>query len=119
MSRKLNLHLYSYTKNEKKSYFLNNTKYLETKNFFKIKNIDAFWSLKSLFKNVSKNKFEQHQDEVELTISKLKRAGVIVWMLTGDKKETAVNLAHASGINDITFVYNWLSLSVQGGFRYQ
>jgi phospholipid-translocating ATPase len=32
-----------------------------------------------------------------LTISKLKKAGIVVWMLTGDKKETAVNLAHASG----------------------
>jgi P-type E1-E2 ATPase len=29
----------------------------------------------------------------------LKTAGIVVWMLTGDKKETAVNLAHASGVN--------------------
>ena len=41
--------------------------------------------------------FKNKQDEVELTISKLKTAGIVVWMLTGDKKETAVNLAHASG----------------------
>lgn len=38
------------------------------------------------------------QDDVDKTIAKLQTAGIIVWMLTGDKKETAVSLAHASGL---------------------
>ena len=37
------------------------------------------------------------QEEVAETIDKLGRAGITTWMVTGDKKETAVNLGHASG----------------------
>ena len=39
------------------------------------------------------------QEEVAETIDKLGRAGITSWMVTGDKKETAVNLGHASGTN--------------------
>ena len=38
------------------------------------------------------------QDGVKETILKLRSAGITTWMLTGDKKETAVNLASASGL---------------------
>ena len=37
------------------------------------------------------------QEDVAETIDKLGRAGITTWMVTGDKKETAVNLGHASG----------------------
>ena len=32
------------------------------------------------------------------TIHDIRRAGIHIWMLTGDKKETAMNLAHSAGI---------------------
>lgn len=35
------------------------------------------------------------QDEVGKTIYDLKRAGVQVWVLTGDKVETAINIGHS------------------------
>ncbi|KFO19720.1 Putative phospholipid-transporting ATPase VA [Fukomys damarensis] len=35
------------------------------------------------------------QDGVPETISKLRQAGLHIWVLTGDKQETAVNIAHA------------------------
>lgn len=35
------------------------------------------------------------QEEVPETIEALQRAGIKVWVLTGDKKETAINIAHA------------------------
>ncbi len=38
------------------------------------------------------------QDEVQETIHDIRRAGIHIWMLTGDKKETAMNLAHSAGI---------------------
>ena len=38
------------------------------------------------------------QEGVVETITALRAAGVTPWMLTGDKKETAVNLAHAAGL---------------------
>ena len=38
------------------------------------------------------------QDEVVSTIQDLKTAGIKVWMLTGDKKETAINLGHSAGL---------------------
>ena len=37
------------------------------------------------------------QEEVAETINKLGKAGITTWMVTGDKKETAVNLGYASG----------------------
>lgn len=35
------------------------------------------------------------QEEVPETIEALQRAGIKVWVLTGDKKETAINIAHS------------------------
>ena len=36
------------------------------------------------------------QDEVVPTLVKMQKAGITTWMLTGDKKETAINMALAS-----------------------
>ncbi|KAL2754904.1 hypothetical protein ACRALDRAFT_2064824, partial [Sodiomyces alcalophilus JCM 7366] len=36
------------------------------------------------------------QEGVPDTIDKLRRAGIKVWMLTGDKRETAINIAHSA-----------------------
>lgn len=38
------------------------------------------------------------QEDVVETIAKVKAAGIIPWMLTGDKKETAINLGQAAGL---------------------
>ncbi|TDZ19402.1 putative phospholipid-transporting ATPase DNF3 [Colletotrichum orbiculare MAFF 240422] len=38
------------------------------------------------------------QDGVPDTIDKLRRAGIKVWMLTGDKRETAINIGHSAGL---------------------
>ena len=38
------------------------------------------------------------QEHVVESINKFHRAGIITWMLTGDKKETAINMAHTSGM---------------------
>jgi phospholipid-translocating ATPase len=38
------------------------------------------------------------QLEVPETIDKLQRANIRIWMLTGDKRETAINIAHSAGI---------------------
>ena len=35
------------------------------------------------------------QDEVGVTISKLKEAGIRIWVLTGDKVETAINIGYS------------------------
>ncbi|OWF44221.1 phospholipid-transporting ATPase VA [Mizuhopecten yessoensis] len=40
------------------------------------------------------------QDDVPATISKLRRAGIKVWVLTGDKQETAIQIAYASQLFD-------------------
>ena len=38
------------------------------------------------------------QEDVVATIGKLREAGVIAWMLTGDKKETALCIGQACGL---------------------
>ncbi|KAF1986865.1 phospholipid-translocating P-type ATPase [Aulographum hederae CBS 113979] len=38
------------------------------------------------------------QDGVVDTIDKLRRANIRIWMLTGDKRETAINIAHSTGL---------------------
>ncbi|TDZ39279.1 putative phospholipid-transporting ATPase DNF3 [Colletotrichum spinosum] len=38
------------------------------------------------------------QDGVPETVDKLRRANIRIWMLTGDKRETAVNIAHSTRI---------------------
>lgn len=40
------------------------------------------------------------QDEVALTIESLRSAGIQVWMLTGDKVETATCIAISAGFKD-------------------
>ena len=40
------------------------------------------------------------QDNVAETIQLLRRANIIVWMLTGDKKETAISIGHSAGLID-------------------
>ena len=40
------------------------------------------------------------QEEVPETIRALKSAGIHVWMLTGDKEETALNIAYSCGLVD-------------------
>jgi magnesium-transporting ATPase (P-type) len=40
------------------------------------------------------------QDEVAETIQFIKRAGVKVWVLTGDKIETAINIGYSAGLLD-------------------
>jgi len=40
------------------------------------------------------------QDEVAETISMLKAAGIKVWVLTGDKIETAVNIGFSTALLD-------------------
>ena len=37
------------------------------------------------------------QDGVKDTIVSLREAGIKVWVLTGDKQETAVNISHSCG----------------------
>jgi phospholipid-transporting ATPase len=41
---------------------------------------------------------DQLQDNVSQTIQRIRRAGVKVWMLTGDKKETAINIGISCGL---------------------
>jgi P-type E1-E2 ATPase len=40
------------------------------------------------------------QDEVAETIVFLKQAGIKVWVLTGDKIETAINIGFSAGLLD-------------------
>ena len=40
------------------------------------------------------------QDDVADTIKSLKLAGIKVWVLTGDKIETAQNIGHSAGLLD-------------------
>ncbi|KAI9553617.1 LOW QUALITY PROTEIN: hypothetical protein GHT06_021539 [Daphnia sinensis] len=40
---------------------------------------------------------DQLQEEVQETLESLKDAGIKIWVLTGDKLETAVNIAHSCG----------------------
>jgi len=44
------------------------------------------------------------QDEVGLTISKLKEAGIRIWVLTGDKVETAINIGYSCKLLDDSLV---------------
>ena len=40
------------------------------------------------------------QDQVADTIQFIKRAGIKVWVLTGDKIETAINIGYSAGLLD-------------------
>lgn len=41
---------------------------------------------------------DQLQDDISQTFTALRQAGINLWMLTGDKTLTAVNIAKASGL---------------------
>lgn len=41
---------------------------------------------------------DELQDEVQDTLKSLRDAHIKVWMLTGDKLETAINIGHSSGL---------------------
>ena len=47
------------------------------------------------------------QDFVPATIAKLRRAKIKVWVLTGDKKETAINIGYSCSLltNEVERVY--------------
>lgn len=52
------------------------------------------------------------QEKVSETIVTLKKAKITIWMLTGDKKETAINIAHACGLMNrkmVTFQLNTIT----------
>ena len=57
---------------------------------------------------------DQLQDNVRGTIEKLKHAGIKMWMLTGDKKETAINIGKSCGLieEQMTIIY-WRDRSVE------
>ena len=40
------------------------------------------------------------QDDVATTIVSLKEAGIKIWVLTGDKIETAIQIGYATGLLD-------------------
>lgn len=40
------------------------------------------------------------QEGVVQTLQKLKQANIKIWLLTGDKEETAINIGFASGLLD-------------------
>ena len=40
------------------------------------------------------------QDSVKETIVDLKKSNIKVWMLTGDKKETAISIGYSCGLID-------------------
>jgi magnesium-transporting ATPase (P-type) len=48
------------------------------------------------------------QEDVGQTISDIKKAGVHVWVLTGDKVETAINIGQSCEL--LTKEQNWLCL---------
>ena len=54
------------------------------------------------------------QDEVEDTIKSLKKAGIKLWVLTGDKIETAINIGFSCGLltND-TIMHKIDALSIR------
>lgn len=57
---------------------------------------DAWCSLESNMELVGATGVEDRlQDRVPETIEALRNAGIVVWVLTGDKQETAVNIAYS------------------------
>ena len=52
---------------------------------------------KVLLLKLSNTCIDKLQDEVALTIESLRGAGIQVWMLTGDKVETATCIAMSAG----------------------
>lgn len=49
------------------------------------------------------------QDEVDTTLNMLKEAGIKVWMLTGDKIETAINIGFSCKLLDNTMTLSLIN----------
>ena len=47
------------------------------------------------------------QDGVAQTIANLELAGIKIWVLTGDKQETAINIGQNIWCNRIVHFYYW------------
>lgn len=54
------------------------------------------------------------QDEVGATIRDIKKAGINIWVLTGDKVETAMNIGQSCQL--LTKDQNWLALKGDSPF---
>ena len=46
------------------------------------------------------------QEGVPETIARLRAAGIVVWVLTGDKQETAINIAYSCRLEDFLGLAN-------------
>jgi phospholipid-translocating ATPase len=60
------------------------------------------------------------QKGVPETIDRLRRANIKVWMLTGDKRETAINIAHSARIclpSSLLFIVDATKGDLEGQFR--
>ena len=56
--------------------------------------MDCYNSLESKMKLIGATGIEDRlQEGVPDAIARLRQAGVVVWVLTGDKQETAINIA--------------------------
>ena len=55
------------------------------------------------------------QDEVDLTIEFLKKAGIKIWVLTGDKIETAINIGFACKL----LTNSLIQIIIDGREKYQ
>ena len=57
---------------------------------------DAYAKIEKDFTLVGASAIEDRlQDQVPETIYKMRQAGISVWMLTGDKQETAINIGES------------------------
>jgi phospholipid-transporting ATPase len=52
------------------------------------------------------------QDEVADTIQYMKNIGIKVWVLTGDKVETAINIGVSAGLLDFNMKFNMVETDV-------
>lgn len=53
------------------------------------------------------------QDEVPDTIKFMKAAGIKVWVLTGDKRGTAINIGFSSGLLNLQQTELFLDVSIE------
>ena len=57
-----------------------------------------FWSMKYAEACRTLNNRDEAKSNVAETINSFKEAGIIVWVLTGDKIETAINIGYSCGL---------------------